>query len=264
MMNALTTSVQIGQPIDSSKMSILRRAVTATASLVFGRLLPNVAYPVVRGPLRGCRYILGATAGPAGGVSVHFGRQEIEQLDCLRKLLAPGDVFIDVGANVGLYTLLGSRLVQSSGRVVAFEPMPRNIGFLQRHIDLNAARNVTILPLACADRSGREIFCDGANNALGHLADERESGTMVVATVTLDEIVAQLDLTPTVVKIDVEGAEMRVLRGASQLLGKSRPALLLSVHSDNLRSDCLEFLALHRYEARALNGDGTEFIAIAL
>ena len=103
----------------------------AGARLVFGEILPNWPYPVMRGPLRGSWNILGATAGEAGGVSVHLGLQEVEQCRCLTNMLHAGQVFFDVGADVG------SRIVQDSGCVIAFEPMLRNLAFLHRDVRLN-------------------------------------------------------------------------------------------------------------------------------
>lgn len=264
-MNAVTLSTEFAKPLDGSRPSIFRRAVSTTVAFVFGRLLPRVAYPVLRGPLRGCRYILGATAGPAGGASVHFGVQEVEQLDWLTKLLSPGAVFFDVGANVGLYSLLASRLVGDDGRVFAFEPLPRNLTFLHQHMQLNRATNVAILPLACADRAGTELFCEGANNALGHLGSNNtnaETSSMRVDTTTLDDAARRFGITPDVIKIDVEGAELRVLCGAIRLLSDKRPSILLSIHSAELGENCLNFLSQQRYSAMALNSGETEFVAL--
>ena len=67
-------------------------------------------------------------------------------------------MFVDVGANVGYYTLIAARRVGPQGRVIAFEPVPRNVAFLHRHLALNRVTNVTILPVACAERQGVEDF----------------------------------------------------------------------------------------------------------
>ena len=249
------------------------RIIDAGARLIFGKLLPKLPYPVVRGPLRGSWYILGATAGEAGGVSVHLGLQEVEQSRCLTNLLHAGQVFFDVGANVGFYTLLGSRLVRGTGRVIAFEPMPRNLAFLYRHVRLNRADNVTILPLACADALATELFVAGENHALGRLETSNggeggsspQSPGLLVATISLDAAAEKLGLRPDVIKIDVEGAELRVLEGAADILTQVRPVLLLSVHSDQLREACLAHLSERDYRIEPLNSPSnegaTEFLA---
>jgi FkbM family methyltransferase len=243
------------------------------ARLFFGKVLPKVPYPVIRGPLRGSWYILGATAGESGGVSVHVGLQEVEQSRCLANSLCAGQVFFDVGANVGFYTLLGSRLVRSRGRVVAFEPVPRNLAFLYRHVRLNRADNVTILPLACADALSNELFIAGENHALGRLEGSNrdperassQSPALLVATISLDAAAEKLGLRPDVIKIDVEGAELRVLEGAANILTQVRPVLLLSVHSDQLRKACLTHLSERGYQIEPLNSStnegATEFLA---
>lgn len=240
------------------------------ARTLFGRLLPKLPYPVLRGPLRGSRYILGATAGEAGGVSVHFGMQEVAQVRCLTTLLRPADVFFDVGANVGFYSLLASRLLRGGGKVAAFEPLPRNLSFLYRHLQLNSAGNVTISPVACADKLGTELFFPGENNALGRLANGGEAvasaaAPLLVATVPLDDAAKRLGVSPNIIKIDVEGAEFRVLKGARRTLSVARPTVLLSVHSDELRDQCLLYLKELRYDVEPLNAASieaaTEFVA---
>jgi FkbM family methyltransferase len=229
----------------------------------------------LRGPLRGFRYFLGAAAGEAGGVSVHFGLQEIEQTARLTKLLQPGNVFFDIGANVGFYSLLASRLVGATGTVIAFEPLTRNIAFLNRHLALNRCHNVRVMPFACAERSSIQIFCEGENNALGHLAGsdrDEELATLhrksIVATVTLDEAVRLLGVTPQVIKIDVEGAELRVLWGASEIFATAHPVVLLSIHSNELRSRCLELLKARNYAIEPLDAStieaAAEFVATPL
>lgn len=235
-------------------MPILR----SLAVLVFGRLFPKRAYPIVAGPLRGKRFILGAAAGPAGGVTILAGRCEPEQTEAIAASLAPGDVFFDVGANVGYYTLLASARVGARGRVVAFEPLVRNLSFLHRHLALNGATNVTVLPFACSAEAGYGTFQEGADVATGHLDAGGGGGAggagAPVHLVTLDGAVKLLGVAPTVIKIDVEGAEHDVLRGAAETLRTARPRLFLSIHSDALRERCLALLREWGYEAAPLGG----------
>jgi FkbM family methyltransferase len=245
------------------------KILEAGARIVFGKLLPRLPYPVLRGPLRGSRYILGATAGAAGGVSVHLGFQEVEQSRCLTSLLRTGQVFFDVGANVGYYSLLASKILHGSGRVIAFEPSPRNLAFLYRHVRLNKAKNVTILPLACADALSAQLFFGGENNAMGRLGEiegePSRAAETLIATISIDRAAELLKLRPDVIKIDVEGAERQVLEGAIDTLTRLRPAVLLSVHSDELRENCLLRLREFDYQIEPLNSSSiasaTEFLA---
>lgn len=208
------------------------------------RLLPKWAYPVLFGPLRGCRFILGAFAGDCGGANVYINRVEPEQTHRLMESLKEGQTYFDVGANAGYYTILSSRLVGSTGTVVAFEPSVRNVHYLYRHVCLNRAGNVTIFPGACGESISLELFSQGDNCATGHVGDSDSSThSDPVAVLSLDQFVERTGTVPEVVKIDVEGAEMDVLRGAENLLRTHRPILFLSTHSKSLREECLMFLS---------------------
>lgn len=236
----------------------------------FGKLMPRVAYPVVRGPLRGTKFMLGTLEGEGGGASVYFNMVEPEQTAAFVETLKPADVFFDVGANVGYYTVLGAKAVGARGRVVAFEPLVRNLNYLYRHVQMNRLENVKIIPSACSDTISLAAFSSGQNTAMGHLAETigscaetLENDIALVSTVTLDAVAARLHVTPNVLKIDVEGAELAVLRGASERVLPARPRIFLSVHSKTLRADCLKLLRDFDYEFEPL-GDAEntmEFLA---
>jgi len=230
------------------------------------KLLPKIAYPVLRGPLRGARFILGALAGEGGGARVYFNRVEPEQTRVFAATVSKGQVVFDIGANVGYYTILASRLVGARGIVVAFEPVARNLSYLYRHIGLNRANNVMIVPVACSDALSLGTFDKGINYALGHLHSDTMNCRLVgsknritlVPTVDVDSVVERLGYSPHVVKIDVEGAELLVLHGMRNTLLASRPTLFLSVHSSDLRSRCLAHLADMGYTAELLGRDEKE------
>jgi FkbM family methyltransferase len=231
---------------------------------VGGSVLPRTAYPVVKGPLKGRRFVLGAAAGEGGGASVYVGLMEPEKTAALQALLAPGQTVFDIGANIGYYTVLAARTVGPRGKVFAFEPFARNLSYLYRHVTLNEATNVTVVPVACADRIGLSLFTPGVDCATGSLVAEAPalsttSAPVVVATTTVDEVVRLTGATPDVLKIDVEGAEVQVLQGARHTLATARPRLLLGVHSDALRAECTALLASLGYVAHPVcddaNGD---------
>jgi FkbM family methyltransferase len=228
---------------EQAPVALVERAVR----WLCGRVLPRIPYPVLRGPLKGQRFILGAAAGGGGGASVYINRVEPGGTRALVSVLRPGQVVFDVGANVGYYTLLASRQVGPSGRVVAFEPLVRNLSFLHRHVTLNEVSNVTVVPLGCSDRTGLAVLIGGPNCATAHLQESPSvphgTGPLeYIGVVTIDEIVLQTGLVPDVVKIDVEGAEELVLRGGVRTFESARPTLLLSVHSDSLRAACTSFM----------------------
>ena len=236
--------------------SILRR----TGRFVFGSLLPRRPYRVVSGPLSGAKFVLGSLSGDGGGASVYFNQMEAEQTERFVRELDPGQVFFDVGANVGYYSILASRIVGPSGRVVAFEPVVRNISYLQRHVEINKAENVRVLPFAVSSANGILSFSTGPNSAMGSI-EANGTGDVLVSAVSLDYIAGRLDIMPDMLKIDVEGAEMDVFAGAEKVLA-SRPKIFLSTHSPELRERCLAHLKSLDYTVEPLvDGDAHEFFA---
>jgi FkbM family methyltransferase len=205
---------------------------------------------ILGGPLRGWRWIPAAASH-----GCWLGTFERAEQDVFARTVRAGDVVYDLGANVGFYTLLAAKLVGPTGRVVAFEPVPRNLGYLRRHLALNRCENVTVVAAAVSDRPGRARFRDGPAHTVGTLADDGEYDVDVVA---LDGFAGP---PPRVIKIDVEGAEAGVLRGARRVLREVRPIVLLSTHSTAVREACLSLLSEARYRAGPMGGDPADLIA---
>jgi FkbM family methyltransferase len=231
------------------------------ARFVSGKVLPKTAYPVLRGPLKGTRFVLGSAAGYGGGARTYFNLVEPEKTRAFINIVGAGQVLFDIGANVGYYTLLGSRLVGEGGIVLAFEPAIRNLFYLYRHIAVNKVGNVTIIPAACSNQLAIADFTVGDSCAEGHL-DQRDNlknynpqNRMIVPTVTVDEVVKHTNIFPNVLKIDVEGAEFEVLQGAHHTLINAQPIILLGVHSPDLRSACVTYLTEIGYACEAVCGD---------
>ena len=170
-----------------------------------------------------------------------YRRREYTDVDfeILRAHLRPGDVFIDCGANVGMYTLTAASLVGKTGRVVAFEPAPPTRDALMRNVAVNDLSQVTVLPFALGARPGALLFTvmgnGGGLSSFAPANPERGSAAKV-AVMRLDDCLTP-DLAGRVklVKIDVEGAETAALRGAARLFQQERPLLLLEVEDEHLR-----------------------------
>ncbi len=142
----------------------------------------------------------------------------------LRRSLAQGDVYIDIGANIGFHALTAATLVGASGRVLAYEPSPGNCDLLRRSIRANDLSNLHVHETAVADRAGRIGYeMQGSNGRIGRPGETGLETT--VGAVRLDDELAD-EPRIDVVKIDVEGAEGRVLRGMRQLLARHRPILI--------------------------------------
>ncbi|MGC1272192.1 MAG: FkbM family methyltransferase [Planctomycetaceae bacterium] len=162
--------------------------------------------------------------------------------------LREGSTVWDIGANVGLYTLASSRAVGNGGRVYAFEPMPRNLEHLRRHIAMNGLANVIVVPSAASDADGMLRMAEGDSPSEFH-ADER--GEFEIEAIALDRWQSECGgPPPEVVKIDVEGAETQVLRGAATTFSRDRPVIFLALHGDAQRRDCRELLTGWGYRIR--------------
>jgi FkbM family methyltransferase len=208
------------------------------------RAVPKTAtVPILSGPARGIKWSTGA-----GVADFWVGTYESEKAQLLVRHVKPGGTFYDVGANVGFYTLLASRLLGPTGRVIAFEPSPRNLGFLRRHLDLNSAANVEVLDLAISDSEGVTQFSVGNDPKKSKIT---AAGDITVRTTTLDRLMGELPL-PDLIEMDIEGAEYAALCGAEQLLRRSSPAIFLSTHGQDVHKACCDLLSTLGYKLQAI------------
>lgn len=147
----------------------------------------------------------------------HYGVWEPNLTQWLHGQLLPGDTFIDVGANVGYFTLLASRLVGTAGRVVALEPAPDTFAALSANVTRNGANNVRLLQVAASDRAGELILEQGPASNSGmtatQLAREHDPRPRVAAQPLASCLHADELARARVIKIDVEGAEWEALMG---------------------------------------------------
>lgn len=227
----------------------------------FGKLLRKIlliipdgtTVRILQGKLKGKKWIKGS------GVDGYWlGSYESEQVKIFKKEIKKDDVFFDIGANVGFYSLLGAEIVGSSGKVFAFEPLPENFKYLKKHIEINNYKNIYSFEVAISNKVGIAFFGGVINRSQGHLV---ESGSLKVETISIDEWVKENKLlAPTVIKIDVEGAEMAVLNGAKNTIANNHPVLFLSTHSEELHKNCCDFLTSLRYKLIPI---GTDDIAKA-
>jgi FkbM family methyltransferase len=165
-----------------------------------------------------------------------LGIYELAIQQCLIRELRPGDVFYDVGANAGFFSLLGTKSVGEKGHVFAFEPLQENIETARTQFELNKVTNCDLVPMAVSDHEGEVEFCEGKDTSTAHLKrpDTESAVSSIVLTITLDEF-AKSRPAPNFIKIDVEGAEIMVLEGARGVLHSAHaPKVLIEFHSDDL------------------------------
>jgi FkbM family methyltransferase len=176
------------------------------------RFIPkDAAVPILQGRFKGKKWIVGSA-----NHGYWLGSYEFKKRLLFERTIPPGSVVYDVGGFVGYYTLLASVLVGQEGRVVVFEPLPRNLYYLKEHLQLNGISNVTVVEAAVSDQVGTLSFKEGPSRARGKLA---EDGGLQVQAVRLDDLVESGELPePQYMKVDVEGAELRAFAGAQRLM----------------------------------------------
>lgn len=166
--------------------------------------------------------------GMARAFLLQRGQWEDAETRVLSSFLKEGMTFVDVGANLGYYTLLAARLVGSSGHVFSFEPFPANFQLLERNVNSNGYGNVTLIPKAVSDRSGKATLQIDSNSSGGHSLSHLRGGTRSISieTVTLDDYFTGNATSIDVVKTDTEGADPAVFRGMTGIL-RRHPNLVL-------------------------------------
>lgn len=150
-----------------------------------------------------------------------------------RSAIRPGSIVLDIGANIGTYSLLFGQWASPNGKVFAFEPAPESFAALCQHITLNRLEKV-IVPVrqAISDRVGTLPFLAASTHGTNRLISEDEPTTGLtqqIETVTIDEFCASRGLEPDVIKIDIEGFELAALRGAERTLRSRRDELMVFV-----------------------------------
>jgi FkbM family methyltransferase len=156
----------------------------------------------------------------------------------LLERLKPGQTFVDIGANIGYYSLLAARKVGPGGKIFAFEPDPENFKLLQKNIAANGYENVTLIPKAVSDSQGEaKLYLNPKNLGDHRLYDSKDGRAFVtVLKTTLDDVFQSLESGPDFIKMDIQGAEGGALAGMRDLLKKSPRIILVSEFGpENLR-----------------------------
>jgi FkbM family methyltransferase len=214
-----------------------RTALRVAASLI-RRSIPGLRGPAVKYD-EGRSRIVADLSTPLGLELYRYGDRVDPDLDLLRCLLRAGDVCVDGGANVGLFTLVAAAKVGPTGKVVAFEPSPKTHMALRANVELNGFSWVERREEALDDCTGeRELIAfDAAGSALSSFRPRTSEGGSAerVRTVALDEAVHANDLARLrVIKLDLEGAELGALNGGRAILKSTKPDLIIEVEQEHL------------------------------
>ena len=156
----------------------------------------------------------------------NYDRFEIE---CLKQLIKEGDTVVDLGANIGYYTLILAQLVGKSGHVYAFEPDPLNFEILSKNVKENKHDNVTLVQKAISDKNGKvKLYVSKRNLASHRIFDaEDKRKSIEVDVTTLDEYFQKSKKPIKFIKMDVEGAEGATILGASKIIEDSKNLVIM-------------------------------------
>ena len=232
--------------------SISNRSLLGRALRLPLQLLPDsMEVRIVQGPLKGNRWVAGSS-----NHGCWLGSYEFQKQKQITLAVRPGMVCFDIGANVGFYTLLLSKMAGPDGLVVAFEPVPNNCDFLRRHIMINRCNNVVLQELALADFDGNGSFDTTQSSSQGHLA---QAGLLTVRCASIDSLVAGAEIpAPDLMKVDVEGAEVAVLNGAREVISQHKPLIFLATHGEQLHNECCSMLQRLGYRVCPISGSSLE------
>jgi len=242
---------RVPRPVSERAAALVHRSSTLRAVL-HRSVLKGVQFDDVeisKGPAKGLHF--NASGGPA---RYALGEIEPEVQALMQRVLRPGDVFYDVGASIGFFTVLGARVVGPEGRVVAVEPFPDAADRLRRNVELNGFASVTVEQAAVADTSRQGTFVGGEKLVWGWLLREGEARGaegVEVSVVTIDDLVARGTPPPSMIKLDVEGAEVLALRGAADTLARIRPAVVCETHGT--RAEVVALLEAQEYVVTGLD-----------
>jgi FkbM family methyltransferase len=227
--------------------------------------LAHLFYPrgsvrrVIRGPVRGLKFEVVSGMGATYALGM-----DVMNLGFLTTKLRPGMVVYDVGGNCGQMALYFSAQVGGSGRVFSFEPVPENFARLLGNIRMNDLANVEAFETAVGSDLEPKSFCfDSAHHTMGTFTSTMVKlaaweQTITVACTTLDAWAADGRPGPAVIKIDVEGAGLEVVKGAAGLIEKHRPGIYFEIHAADAAAPELQALAMLKdkwgYRITDLNG----------
>ena len=237
-------------------LSVLRFRVPVLGTLFRKAVGESTVGTIAHGPAKGL--LLDTSGGALGHL---LGTPDLDEQETLASLLTPGGVFFDIGANIGVYAILAGSRVGKTGHVYAFEPFPESAQAIRRNGELNKLANITVVEKAVSNTVGTVTFGMGPSAASNRIvrsdeeAEKKQSITVPVTTV--DDFVGD-DPTklPTAMILDVEQAEIDVLRGAIKTIQKARPAIIVEVHW--MGTDFTDYVEKHivplGYTATTLDG----------
>jgi FkbM family methyltransferase len=201
------------------------------------------------------------------GAAIYWtGFHDLREFIFLHKFLKSSMTFIDIGANQGEYSLFAAKRL-TSGKVLAFEPLPSILQVFRKNIELNGFGNIEVFPVGLSDTEGTfriyDIGDDNEGLATIYPGERKSNSSFDVKLQTLDQIVSQSGVASVdFIKIDIEGGELKALQGSIATIGKFKPVLLVEVSEVTYKSagynvaDVEAFFKRLNYESYAIGKRG--------
>ena len=171
--------------------------------------------------------------------------REVAATKYMYNVAKKGDIILDIGANIGYYALLESRLVGDKGKVYAIEPEPRNIDLLKRNVSINDYKNIEIFHSAVGDKNGTEKLYVSSKSNWHSMVTFDEQGTeetIDVNILTVDTFLKDKEY-PALIRMDVEGYEYNIIKGMKDTLTKEKPLkLFIEIHPQIMKEVDVVFL----------------------
>ncbi|WP_424099159.1 FkbM family methyltransferase [Moorena producens] len=179
----------------------------------------------------GSNYIAPSLREPIAFHLLIDGVYEKPSIDIVLKHLSPDGVFLDVGANIGVFSITAARLLQNSGKVIAIEASPQIFSYLKKNINYNQLSNIQAVQIAITDLDNAVVdFYEPPSDhfGMGSIARQFHRDPIHIKTKTVDTLLAEKSINSvSVMKVDVEGYEAAVFRGSQSLLHSSHPPIIL-------------------------------------
>ncbi len=191
---------------------------------------------------------------------MYFGIDEPRVAALTRTLVRPNSVIYDIGAHIGYTTVIFAHYLKNTGQVHAFEILPSTSGLLRRTVEANGFKNVVIHNVGLGDRE-MTLNLPRGNTSMTKVDAELRTGEAleVCRVVPLDTYVQQNMLSaPSLIKVDIEGAEIDFLAGADQLISRYRPTMIIEFHSSRLFKKGFEILNARGYKLARSSGPVVE------
>ena len=180
----------------------------------------------------------------SGGIigALILGTYEPFETEIVKKEVKKGDIVLDLGANIGYYTLILARLVGEEGRVFAFEPDPANFSWLEKNVEINGYKNVVLIPKAVSNETGKiRLYLNKGSRVDQRIYDSHDGRQSIeIEAIRLDDYFKDYDGKIDFIKMDVQGAEGKALLGMTELLKNNNVKMLMEFWPRALKNSGVE------------------------